>query len=89
MTSLNDSEAANFGRTEHLEHDLRYDRADEFMEAVMGHWDSWDDDAILLDKVSGRFADAGKVRPAEVRGQVLPQPMARCRCRAPRRAIRC
>ena len=28
VTSLNDSEAENFGQTEHLEHDLRYDRAD-------------------------------------------------------------
>jgi FMN-dependent oxidoreductase (nitrilotriacetate monooxygenase family) len=69
VTSLNDSEAANFGRTEHLEHDLRYDRADEFMEAVLGHWDSWDDDAILLDKESGRFADAGKVRPVRYEGK--------------------
>ncbi len=69
VTSLNDSEAANFGRTEHLEHDLRYDRADEFMEAVLGHWDSWDDDAILLDKATGRFADAGKVRPVRYEGK--------------------
>jgi FMN-dependent oxidoreductase (nitrilotriacetate monooxygenase family) len=61
VTSLNDSEAANFGRSEHLAHDARYDRADEFMEAVMGHWDSWEDDAIILDKASGRFADAAKV----------------------------
>jgi FMN-dependent oxidoreductase (nitrilotriacetate monooxygenase family) len=69
VTSLNDSEAANFGRTEHLEHDLRYDRADEFMEAVLGHWDSWDDDAILLDKATGRFAYAGKVRPVRYEGK--------------------
>ena len=40
----------------------------------MGHWDSWDDDAILLDKATGRFADASKVRAGEPRGQVLPQP---------------
>lgn len=30
VTSLNDSEARNFGVDEHLEHDIRYDRADEF-----------------------------------------------------------
>jgi alkanesulfonate monooxygenase SsuD/methylene tetrahydromethanopterin reductase-like flavin-dependent oxidoreductase (luciferase family) len=36
VTSLNDSEAANFGQEEHPDHDLRYDRADEFMDAVMG-----------------------------------------------------
>ena len=46
VTSLNDSEAANFGHEEHLEHDLRYDRADEFMEVVTGHWDTWEDDAL-------------------------------------------
>ena len=62
VTSLNDSEAANFGRSEHLEHDARYDRADEFLEVVMGHWDTWDDDALIVDKQSGRFADAAKVR---------------------------
>lgn len=32
VTSLNDSEAANFGRELHLSHDERYDRADEFVE---------------------------------------------------------
>lgn len=62
VTSLNDSEAANMGRTEHLEHDLRYDRADEFMEVVMGHWDSWGENAMIVDKQTGRFADSDKVR---------------------------
>ena len=61
VTSLNDSEAANFGHAEHLEHDLRYDRADEFMEVVMGHWDTWEDDALIMDKATGRFADPDKV----------------------------
>jgi alkanesulfonate monooxygenase SsuD/methylene tetrahydromethanopterin reductase-like flavin-dependent oxidoreductase (luciferase family) len=37
VTSLNRGEAANFGRGEHMEHDTRYDRADEFMEVVLGH----------------------------------------------------
>ncbi|MEM7250752.1 MAG: LLM class flavin-dependent oxidoreductase [Pseudomonadota bacterium] len=62
VTSLNDSEAANFGFDSHPEHDKRYDRADEFMRAVLGHWDSWDADALVLDRASGRFADASKVR---------------------------
>jgi FMN-dependent oxidoreductase (nitrilotriacetate monooxygenase family) len=59
---MNDSEAANFGHEDHLEHDLRYDRADEFMEVVMGHWDTWADDAIVADKAAGIFADPDKVR---------------------------
>ena len=62
VTSLNDGEAFNMGRDEVLEHDSRYDRADEFMEVVLGHWDSWDDDALILDKASGRFGDGAKVR---------------------------
>ena len=61
VTSLNDSEAANFGRLSHPEHDTRYDRADEFMEVVLGHWDTWEDDAIVLDRERGVFADPAKV----------------------------
>lgn len=69
VTSVNDGEAHNMGRAEHLEHDARYDRADEFMEVVMGHWDSWDDDALVIDKKSGRFADPAKVRRLDHRGK--------------------
>lgn len=69
VTSLNDSEAENFGFEEHLEHDLRYDRADEFLEVVMGHWDSWADDALIINKVTGRFADPDKVRRLDHKGQ--------------------
>jgi FMN-dependent oxidoreductase (nitrilotriacetate monooxygenase family) len=61
VTSLNDSEAANFGHAHHLDHDTRYDRADEFMAAVLGHWDTWEDGAIALDRARGVFADPGKV----------------------------
>ena len=58
VTSLNDGEAHNMGRGEVLEHDLRYDRADEFMQVVLGHWDAWQDDALIVDKTSGRFAES-------------------------------
>jgi len=69
VTSLNDSEAENFGYEEHLEHDLRYDRADEFLEVVTGHWDSWADDALIVDKATGRFADPDKVRKLDHAGK--------------------
>jgi FMN-dependent oxidoreductase (nitrilotriacetate monooxygenase family) len=61
VTSLNDGEAMNMGRAEVLEHDLRYDRADEFMDVVLGHWDAWDDDALVVDKESGLFARPDRV----------------------------
>jgi FMN-dependent oxidoreductase (nitrilotriacetate monooxygenase family) len=61
VTSVNDGEARNFGVEAHLGHDARYDRADEFMEAVTGLWDTWDDDALVLDRTGGTFADPDKV----------------------------
>jgi FMN-dependent oxidoreductase (nitrilotriacetate monooxygenase family) len=69
VTSLNDSEAHNMGADDHLEHDLRYDRADEFLEVVLSHWDSWGDDAIIQDRESGVFADATKVRRLDHKGK--------------------
>jgi FMN-dependent oxidoreductase (nitrilotriacetate monooxygenase family) len=69
VTSLNNSEAANFGRIEHLAHDLRYERADEFMEVVLGLWDSWEDDALIVDKQGGRFADPAKVHALNHKGK--------------------
>jgi FMN-dependent oxidoreductase (nitrilotriacetate monooxygenase family) len=69
VTSVNDGEALNMGRDEHLPHDLRYDRADEFMEVVLGHWDTWDDGAIIVDKSTGRYADPRKVKRLDHRGK--------------------
>lgn len=71
VTSLNDAEAANFGRIEHLPHDLRYDRAEEFMEIVTGHWAAWDDGAIRLDKAHGVFADPAQVHRLDYAGKFL------------------
>jgi FMN-dependent oxidoreductase (nitrilotriacetate monooxygenase family) len=69
VTSVNDGEALNMGKDQHLEHDLRYDRADEFMEVVHGHWDSWDDGSLIVDKKSGRFADPSKVKRLDHKGE--------------------
>lgn len=69
VTSVNDGEAQNMGKDEHLAHDLRYDRADEFLEVVLGHWDSWEDGSLLMDKASGRFADPSKVKRLDHSGQ--------------------
>ena len=45
-----------------------YDRADDFMEAALGLWDSWDDDAIILDKANSVFAKPGSVRRLDHEG---------------------
>ena len=69
VTSLNDGEAHNMGKDAHLEHDYRYDRADEFMEVVLGHWDTWEDGSLIMDKTSGRFADPAKVKRLDHKGE--------------------
>jgi FMN-dependent oxidoreductase (nitrilotriacetate monooxygenase family) len=69
VTSLNDGEAQNMGRDEVVAHDERYDRADEFMEVVLGHWDSWEDGAIVQDKTAGLFAHPDKVHRLDYRGR--------------------
>ncbi len=69
VTSMNDGEALNMGLDRHMEHDLRYDRADEFMEVVHGHWDAWEDDALVLDRTSGLFAHPDKVSRLDYEGR--------------------
>ncbi|MFP2897631.1 LLM class flavin-dependent oxidoreductase [Corallococcus sp. 4LFB] len=53
--------ARNFGRDGHGENALRYARAEEFVQVVMRLWDSWEDDALVRDKATGRFVDDDKV----------------------------
>jgi FMN-dependent oxidoreductase (nitrilotriacetate monooxygenase family) len=68
VTSMNDGEALNFGFEGHLNHDQRYDRADEFMELICKLWDSWDPDALILDRSGGIYADPGKVHYVNHKG---------------------
>ena len=69
VTSVNDSEAQNFGVEHHLGHDERYDRADEFLEATTGLWDTWDDDALVLDRENAVFADPDRVHELKYEGR--------------------
>ncbi len=69
VTSVNDAEARNFSLERHLDHDGRYDRAEEFLEVVTKLWDSWDDDALVLDRETGIFADSTKVHELHHRGE--------------------
>ena len=69
VTSLNDTEAQNMGRDKVIDHDLRYNRADEFMEVVLGHWDTWADDSLIVDKSTNTFADPEKVQRLDHKGQ--------------------
>jgi FMN-dependent oxidoreductase (nitrilotriacetate monooxygenase family) len=69
VTSGKAAEASNFGREAHLPKDERYQRAREFAAVVTGLWDSWEPDAFLRDKSSGKFFDAHKMHPLHHRGE--------------------
>ena len=56
---------------EALEHDSRYDRADEFMEICRALWDGIPRDAILMETEAGIVADPAKVGRVDVEGRYL------------------
>jgi FMN-dependent oxidoreductase (nitrilotriacetate monooxygenase family) len=52
----------NFSHAERMAHDDRYLLTAEYVDVVYKLWEgSWDDDALLADRVSGRFADPSKI----------------------------
>ncbi|HTV90119.1 MAG TPA: LLM class flavin-dependent oxidoreductase [Stellaceae bacterium] len=69
VTSSRPNAALNFSRERHLDHALRYERAEEFVDVVTGLWDCWDDGAILADKATGQFIDATRVHPLDHKGR--------------------
>ncbi|AQH02723.1 nitrilotriacetate monooxygenase [Burkholderia sp. KK1] len=68
VTSFTDGEARNFNREHHPDHKSRYSRAREFVSVVQGLWDSWDDDAFVRDKHTGRYFDPTKMNVLNHRG---------------------
>ncbi|HEX9465404.1 MAG TPA: NtaA/DmoA family FMN-dependent monooxygenase [Alphaproteobacteria bacterium] len=69
VTSGEDAAAQNFGLPKLPEHDLRYEIADEFMEAVNKLFASWDPDAVVMDRKTGTYADYRKVKPINFEGR--------------------
>ncbi|MFE0027609.1 LLM class flavin-dependent oxidoreductase [Amycolatopsis sp. NPDC059021] len=69
VTSAGEDEARNFNLGSRPGHELRYERATEFVDVAKKLWDSWDDDAAVIDKASGICADTGRIRPIEHDGE--------------------
>lgn len=68
VTSMFDAEARNHSMDALPAHAQRYDRAEEFVVALHGLWDSWSDSALLVDREAGRYLDPAQVRPINHRG---------------------
>jgi alkanesulfonate monooxygenase SsuD/methylene tetrahydromethanopterin reductase-like flavin-dependent oxidoreductase (luciferase family) len=57
--------AQNFDLPPHPVHADRYDRARKYLDVVTRLWDSWEDDALVIDKASGIFADTDRIHAIE------------------------
>ena len=81
VTSSNRAAAGNFSM-DRPEAETRYEMAAEFVDICKGLWDSWEDDAFILDKARGIPADMSKYHAVNYKGryhQVAgPLNMARC-----------
>ncbi len=69
VTSWLGETAANFSKTEHPSHDVRYRIAAEYLDVVQGLWDSWEDDAHVADKDTGVFVDPDKLHRLDHKGE--------------------
>jgi FMN-dependent oxidoreductase (nitrilotriacetate monooxygenase family) len=69
VTTDSQSAAENFGLDVNPEPELRYERAQEYVDAVLKLWDSWEDDAVVLDREGGRYVDTRKIHAPQVRGE--------------------
>ena len=62
VTGYLPSAARNMGQSDQMEHDDRYDHADEYLEVLYKLWEgSWEEDAVVRDVESGVFTDPTKV----------------------------
>jgi FMN-dependent oxidoreductase (nitrilotriacetate monooxygenase family) len=69
VTSGEDSAAQNFGMDALPPREQRYAMADEYVDLVCRLFDSWDADAVVMDRETGTYADYRKVRPVHFEGQ--------------------
>ncbi len=75
VTSYLESEAVNLGMAGQIEHDKRYDRADEYMDVVYKLWEhSWEEDAVEADRETGVYTNPEKVHPINHEGEFFNVP---------------
>jgi len=82
VTSSRPKAALNFSLDRQMDHELRYQRAEEFVDVVKGLWDCWEDGALVADKASAVYIDDSKIRPLDHKGRFFqvkgPMSIARC-----------
>ncbi|AMO40992.1 N5,N10-methylene tetrahydromethanopterin reductase [Acinetobacter sp. BEC1-S18-ESBL-01] len=75
VTSYLESGSKNLGLKTQVNHDNRYDIADEYLEVLYKLWEgSWEEGSVLRDRESGIFADHRKVHPIQHEGKYFTVP---------------
>ncbi|MGE8600062.1 MAG: LLM class flavin-dependent oxidoreductase [Acinetobacter calcoaceticus] len=75
VTSYLESGSKNLGLKTQVNHDNRYDIADEYLEVLYKLWEgSWEEGSVLRDRQSGIFADHKKVHPIQHEGKYFTVP---------------
>lgn len=70
VTSALESAARNLGLEQAIDHDERYEIAQEFLEVGYKLWEgSWEDHALVRDRERGIYVDASKVHPIRHQGK--------------------
>ena len=70
VTGYLDSAARAMGLDAQMEHDNRYDFADEYLQVVYALWEGgWADDAVKRDRSRGIYTEPGRVRPVRHHGK--------------------
>ena len=70
VTGYLDSAAKAMGLTEQVEHDRRYEQADEYLEVLYKLWEgSWEDDAVVQDRERRIYAQPEKVHKVQHEGE--------------------
>lgn len=86
VTSSLETEAANFNPVASFDHAARYERAEEFLDAVIALWGSWNPAGFVRDKARGVFFEPEALRGARHDGRyfrtagplnVIPSPQGR------------
>jgi len=77
VTSQLESAARNLGLQQQINHDERYERAQEFLEVTYKLWqESWQEDAVVRDKQAGVYTDPQKVQAIAHHGRYFSVPDA-------------
>jgi len=70
VTGYLDSAARAMGLSQQVEHDRRYDQADEYLEVLYKLWEgSWENDAVLNDPAQRIYAQPDKVHKVHHEGE--------------------